>query len=291
MDQNVLVASTPTFGGLTLTPLTSALLVTNGSGVLAEYGGAGCTNQVVEDVSAVGGTTCVSINNGYWSGTALSIGNGGLGAAFTDPNADRLMFWDDSLGAITGIATLNNLSISGTALSVADSYLFNTGDVGTGVYDFGGATSFEIVNGTAPTVDTLGEIALDTTDNQFLIATGTTPAVLPTKQRVWSATVASSSVDFVSGGRIPLPNQRDGFTITEIWCWVESGTSVVINVDTLAGGAQTDTLTCDTDGASDTAQSQNTLKTAGSLNVLEIGTVTGAVDYLSFSVWGTWTRE
>lgn len=56
--------------------------------------------------------------------TALGIGSGGLNAAFSDPNADRLMFWDDSLGAITGIATLNNLSISGTTLSVADSYLF-----------------------------------------------------------------------------------------------------------------------------------------------------------------------
>lgn len=37
------------------------------------------------------------------------------------------------------------------------------GDVFTGVHNFGGATSIEIVNAAAPTVDTDGEIALDTT--------------------------------------------------------------------------------------------------------------------------------
>ena len=51
---------------------------------------------------------------------------------------------------------------------VADSYLLNNGDVGTGVYDFGGATSLETVNGASPTVDAIGEFALDTTDDQLV---------------------------------------------------------------------------------------------------------------------------
>jgi hypothetical protein len=38
-----------------------------------------------------------------------------------------------------------------------------TGDVFTGVHDFGGADSLEIPNGAAPTVDAAGEIAVDTT--------------------------------------------------------------------------------------------------------------------------------
>nr|AKH48451.1 hypothetical protein TM1040_1655 [uncultured marine virus] len=38
-----------------------------------------------------------------------------------------------------------------------------TGDVFTGVHDFGGADSLEIPNGAAPTVDAAGEIAIDTT--------------------------------------------------------------------------------------------------------------------------------
>jgi len=85
------------------------------------------------------------------------------------------------------------------------------GLTGTGVWDLGGATSFEIVNGASPTVDTLGEIALDTTDNQLLIATSTTPAVIRTTQRLFSFSVASTSPEFVSGGIIPLPSERDGY--------------------------------------------------------------------------------
>ena len=45
-----------------------------------------------------------------------------------------------------------------------DDFLLNDGDIGTGVYDFGGATSIEIPNGTNPTTDAAGEIAVDTDD-------------------------------------------------------------------------------------------------------------------------------
>src|SRR3990167_8269026 len=48
-------------GNTWLTGMTSALLLTGSDGLLAEYTGAGCTNQVVEDISALGASTCVSI--------------------------------------------------------------------------------------------------------------------------------------------------------------------------------------------------------------------------------------
>jgi hypothetical protein len=51
----------------------------------------------------------------------------------------------------------------------------------TGAWDFGGATSLEIPNGSNPTVDAIGEIALDTSVNQLLFATSTNasaPAVI-----------------------------------------------------------------------------------------------------------------
>lgn len=230
----------------------------------------------------------------------LGIAAGGLGAAFTDPNADQIMFFDDSSGFITGLTSLVGAAISGTTLTIndvtctdcltsteiADEYLFNTGDVGTGVYDFGGATSFEIVNGASPTVDTLGEIALDTTDNQLLIATGTSARAIPTITKIWGATIASTSNDFASGGRLPLPPHRDGVVITEVHCFVDGGTSKVINIDTQAGGAQLDSLTCGTTLTSDTAQSANNTLSAGALMALEFGATTGTVDYVTFSAWG-----
>jgi len=62
--------------------------------------------------------------------------------------------------------------LSGNDLHIKDIYLLNTGDVGTGVYDFGGATSLEIVNGTSPTVDAAGEVAVDTDADGNLIDQG-----------------------------------------------------------------------------------------------------------------------
>jgi len=57
------------------------------------------------------------------------------------------------------------LTESGQDISIAadDVFILNTGDIGTGVYDFGGATSFEIPNSATPTVNAAGEIAIDTT--------------------------------------------------------------------------------------------------------------------------------
>lgn len=57
-----------------------------------------------------------------------------------------------------------NLSESGTTtltLNVDDAFILNTGDVGTGDYDFGGASSFELPNDAAPTVNAFGEVAGD----------------------------------------------------------------------------------------------------------------------------------
>ncbi len=43
-------------------PLTSALILTNGSGATAEYAGTTCTNQFVRALSALGVATCASVN-------------------------------------------------------------------------------------------------------------------------------------------------------------------------------------------------------------------------------------
>lgn len=84
----------------------------------------------------------------------------------------------------TGITPGDTLTIAGgtnatTAMSgdtltinVDDAFLLNSGDIGTGVYDFGGATSFEIPNGTSGTTDAAGEIYLDTDGNGASITTG-----------------------------------------------------------------------------------------------------------------------
>ena len=47
------------------------------------------------------------------------LANGGTGAALTDPGDDRVLFWDDSAGAMTWLDLGTGLAISGTDLSLS----------------------------------------------------------------------------------------------------------------------------------------------------------------------------
>lgn len=238
---NLTTSGRLTSGTMTVTSLTSALLLTDGSGVFAEYTGSNCTNQVVTAISALGAATCTTLNGNY--------------------------------------------------LDLTANYAW------TGTHDLGGG-GLEIPNGTDPTVDAIGEIALDTTDNQLIIATSTTsgsPAVIPTtKQSLGSFTISSSTPPFYggfsSGIAIPFKIHTDGYIVREIHCDVDGGTSIVINFDN--GSGNTDSITCDADGASDLDLGANNTVTAGSVSAtIETGTVTGAVNYLRVSVFGQYVRE
>lgn len=55
-------------------------------------------------------------------GSALPIGSGGTGAALTDPNADRILFWDDSATSVAFLEAGSGLSISGTTLTATASF-------------------------------------------------------------------------------------------------------------------------------------------------------------------------
>lgn len=50
-------------------------------------------------------------------GTDVSLADGGTGASLTDPNADRILFWDDSAGQVTWLEVGTNLTITGTVIS------------------------------------------------------------------------------------------------------------------------------------------------------------------------------
>lgn len=54
-------------------------------------------------------------------GTDVPLADGGTGASLSDPGADRVMFWDDSAGAVTWLEVGSGLSITGTTLATTGS--------------------------------------------------------------------------------------------------------------------------------------------------------------------------
>ena len=219
--------------------------------------------------------------------------------SLADPGADQLVFWDDSDTQFEFISTLTGLAISGNTLTVndvsctdclnateiEDIYLLDDGDVGTGVYDFGGTTSFEITNGTGPTVDVAGEIALDTTSNNLVVATSSSPSFVAASatSTLYAFAIASTSADFVSGGIIELPSHYLEQVVTGLICDADAGTSVVVNLSD--GTNDTDAITCSTTEAQYAINTNNVFTAMEDIR-LEVGTITGTVDRVSLRFVG-----
>lgn len=52
-------------------------------------------------------------------GTDVALADGGTGASLADPGVDRILFWDNSLGAVTWLEVGSGLSITGTVLTAS----------------------------------------------------------------------------------------------------------------------------------------------------------------------------
>jgi hypothetical protein len=52
-------------------------------------------------------------------GTDVALADGGTGASLADPNADRILFWDDSAGSTAFLTPGTNLTITGTTIDAA----------------------------------------------------------------------------------------------------------------------------------------------------------------------------
>jgi hypothetical protein len=119
-----------------------------------------------------------SASKALTSSGVVPIDQGGTGANLTDPNADRILFWDDSAGAFTFLEAGTGLSISGTTLSTTGGASISAGDSNVTVSDTGS-------NGIV-TVQTDGteRMRIDSSGNLLV---GTTSAVTGSKLVVASA--------------------------------------------------------------------------------------------------------
>lgn len=83
-----------------------------------------------------------TIATGVWDATDIPLSAGGTGSSLTDPNIDKVLFWDDSAGTIDWLTMSTGLSITDTALSV-------TGGGGSG-----GNTTEEMQDAVLPALNT-----------------------------------------------------------------------------------------------------------------------------------------
>lgn len=92
-----------------------------------------------------GGAAWGSITGALSSQTDLQSALDGKITAFADPNADRIVFWDDSAGAFAALQASTGLTISGTTMFVVSSTTSQAGIVEL-------ATSAETTTGTDATL-------------------------------------------------------------------------------------------------------------------------------------------
>lgn len=95
------------------------------------------------------------------------------------------------------ICTFTQLEAALAVANMSDQALFArvAGDIYTGAHDFGGASDFEIPNGTAPTVDTAGQIALDTNGVTPVSGHGVLTGHDGTQQVYWWPTTGAPASD------------------------------------------------------------------------------------------------
>lgn len=268
------------------------------------------------------GTDLVTIGN---DGTVAFLGSGTPGATLGDgttasyamtsslsgANDPTLTFIDSGWkwGAVSedlsGVFTSNTLTYSsstgvtsiaftsiGLTTGAASNFSGGTTTLGAvaGAIDGGGATSLEIPNGTAPTVDAEGEIAYETDDDDLHVYDGAVDVVLAGKNRVvfsFSILAPASTSDSIMK---QLPRAT---TITKVTLKCTGGTNVVGRLYEVDGdgdqgdqvGVETGDWTVTTTETEDTSFNNATFD-AGDYIAWDTTSVSGSVTTFNVTVEG-----
>jgi hypothetical protein len=193
---------------------------------------------------------------------AANIAAGSLGASVM---ASSIAASAIDISLHTNLTAGDHITLTDDDLDVDDDFLLNTGDAGTGAYDFGGADSLEIPNAAGPTVNATGEIALDTTNNQIVLYDGSSEQVVAVATLTFTCSISSPSTGNWDSNTIPIGKISGFYAVTVTSVTAEllgtSTPSLDFNIEERAGGtlnsAGTDMFssdqTADADGISITS--------------------------------------
>jgi hypothetical protein len=137
ISQDYSITGNPQFATIELGAASDTTLSRSSAGVLAVEGVTVSMNSTTAvhtvgtiELGAASDTTLARSSAGNMSiegnvvyragGTDVTLADGGTGQSLTDPNADRIMFWDDSAGLITWLdwATSTGVEITGTTIQM-----------------------------------------------------------------------------------------------------------------------------------------------------------------------------
>jgi hypothetical protein len=145
----------------------------------------GVTVNASAFIGGGGGLSGLSASN-ISSGT-LALARGGTGASLADPDADRLLFWDDSAGQVTWLTAGSGLSISGTTITATG----GGGSIGGTV----GATDNVVPRADGTGGSTLQASAVSIDDNGLVESVGVSAGFISHVTTPVVSTKYGSSVD------------------------------------------------------------------------------------------------
>jgi hypothetical protein len=256
------------------------LLLTNGSGAaLTDLTAANIAAGTL-DADVMASSAALSL---FYSADAVRT-NLGL-AIGSNVQAYDAQLDDLADGSLSGAGTVADTALSANVTKLGEAITLDevgAGAAGANAYDFGGATSLEIPNSAAVTVDATGEIGVDTTAGQLLFYDGTAARAL--------------NPSIIKSMTIDTPTDADNFimfrtnraiTIHQVDCITGAATSAVVTVQECnadAGSCGTvESLTCGATNTQSTSIDDGAID-AGDYIRLDVGTVTGTVGQVNVNV-------
>lgn len=187
---------------------------------------------------------------------------------------------------VSGLATTTSLFAKAINFGSSILALVDRTMTALGIWDFGGADSVELPNGTGPTVDATGETALDTTSDQFVFYGASAKKVLGNGNQYASFTYATSTA-WTGTTTIPLGTAYVAETWNGIQCFTDAGT---LNVSIYDGTNRMNVNAASTTVGTTVFSTNNTF-TAGEKRYADVGTPASSPTKISCTISKSLTSD